>query len=97
MTQIFTRYAIAPLAIGLLSLGGVCASASAADTDTRLDSATPVSASQAALLRNAPDQSDALRASDPSHEDVPATRSQIELLDRSQARVSAMDATASIR
>lgn len=98
MTQTFPHRASTTLAATLMALAGFSVSATAAEpSDTSFDAATPISSSQSALLRNAPRQAEPMRSSDPINEDVPATRSQIEVLDHAHAHVATTAATASIR
>ncbi|MBS62738.1 hypothetical protein [Salinisphaera sp.] len=65
---------------GILTLAGFSVPAVAAEQPSRYqDNVTPMSASQNAMLRHGEVTDDATAA--PSHQSVPASRSQIEVLD----------------
>ena len=65
---------------GILTLAGFAVPAVAAEKPSNYqDNITPMSASQSAMLRHG--AADNTTAASPSHQSVPASRSQIEVLD----------------
>lgn len=80
------RHSVISGFVGVAVLAGAVLSmpALAAEAASQNDAVVPLSASQSTLLRNVSTQhaTSAMRAAEPMAEDVPATRSQIELLDR---------------
>jgi len=90
MNRFFKRNATATLATTLITLASFSLPAAAADqSHDAYDTASPISSSQSSLLRNAPNQNAQVAAAEPISEDVPATRSQIEVLDRQHAHFAA--------
>lgn len=89
MTMSFVHKTASAAAIAVSALVGVAAPAVAADhANTDYEAVTPMSKSQSQLLRGAPEHSNDVTAGEPANENVPASRSQIEVLDRSHAHVA---------
>ncbi|GAB3683352.1 hypothetical protein [Salinisphaera aquimarina] len=98
MTTAFTKTATLTVATTLMALAGFALPASAADkAQVAYDSLTPMSSSQSSLLRDAPAANNDMPAGEPINEDVPASRSQIELLDFAHAHVTRANVASNAR
>ena len=82
------RFSKRTAAVTLTALAGFALPAAADQAHNAYGTATPISSSQSSTLRNAPHQNEQA-AAEPISEDVPASRSQIEVLDREHARFTA--------
>jgi hypothetical protein len=79
------------IAAAVLTLAGFAVPATAASNpQSYQDNVTPMSASQSAMLRHGAPANADVAAATPSSDDVPASRSQIEVLDLSHARHARM-------
>lgn len=79
------------IAAAVLILASVAVPATAASNpQTYQDNVTPMSASQSAMLRHGAPANADVAAAMPSNDDVPASRSQIEVLDLSHVRHARM-------
>ncbi|MBO9469163.1 hypothetical protein J7355_03530 [Endozoicomonas sp. G2_2] len=77
--------------VAVLAFAGFAGPAVAADNvQSHQDNVTPLSASQSAMLRHGARADANVAAADPAHENVPATRSQIEVLDLGHVRHARM-------
>lgn len=90
MTKFFDR---THLAVAAIALSAVAAPALAGQGNAAAETMVPASSSQASMLRDVSDSSTSDDA-EPGHADVPATRSQMQVLDHGQDRGNLLRAVA---